>query len=334
MDTYVQLSKPYLTPNEIQGAVASNVELLENIRTYNTQKQDSFNLIKQLIIRLKLPVKILQNFSYLYQRFYLFNGNFKKYASSTINFQLSIACLFISLKLNDFIIKLNNIIAVAHQVKYPQHPLPSNAVEEIKKVVVNLERKILEFQSFDFRNYLIEDYLIKFSKACKFSPHHTYIQWSITNDTYYTRLILQYPAHYMACVSIYTSKLILNGLQIDTEDFNLKNLLPNTESSFLNIGANQLLEYYIDNIANGKSYLEAAFKELNIPYDMKKFIDTLINIKIEVNKSIKQTPNMIPNDMFFTPRDTEISKVGAMRFLYNEATYLNEVSHYAKSALN
>lgn len=329
--TYVQLSKPYFTLDEIDFMINNNKDLSHNIKNFKQKSRDVFQVLIKLIIKLKLPIKILQNSSYFYQKFYILNNNYKKY--SNLHFEVGLACLFISLKLNDFIKKINVVISEALSIK--EFYLTNNDVEDNKKIIISLERKILEFQSFDFRNFLIEDYLIKFLKYYNESTGNTssdllgYLSWSLLNDLYLTSLILQYPAHYNAIICIKASTLLLNELK---SDFNLnidfKKSFPMVmEIDSFNInGVNQLFGYLIDNL--GITFFKSSLKELNIIIDDKKLTDLLINIKIELNNQIKSTDkqtNRLDKDLFFQPRNTDIAKNGSLRFLYNKQTYLREI---------
>lgn len=337
--TYVQLSKPYFTSHEIDLITKKNTDLSENIRNFNSKTKETFQLLKTLIIRLKLPVRILQNSSYFYQKFYLLNNNYKKYAN--LHFEVGLSVLFISLKLNDYIKKLSLVLSEAYIIKGSH--LSTSELEENKKIIISLERKILEFQSFDFRNYLIEDFLIKFlkyyNKEGKINPKSSYLSWSILNDLYLTSLVLQYPAHYNALISIKCSTLIYNELvkQDDNNstkpiDWELGKLLSSktSDDSFLLLGCNQLLEYYIDTLA--VTFFKNALSELDINIDDKKLADILINIKIEVNNKIPTTSPIdkvsYDDDLFFQTRDTDIAKNGSLRFLYNKEKFSEEVNLY------
>lgn len=365
---YIQLSKPYLSLHEIEFMEKNNKDLNDNIRNFKSKTKETFQILIKLIMKLKLPIKIMQNLTYFYQKFYLLNDNYKKYSS--LHFEVGLTSLFISLKLNDFIKKINIVISEGFNLKGVH--LSNNEIEENKKILISLERKILEFQSFDFRNFLVEDFLIKFLKFLNndkildnndlMIKNFSYLSWTLSNDLYLTTLNLQYPAHYNAIISIKCAMLIFNEINKNQEEgkdiaesdisiegnakksvednnsknntkinYNLKSLLAGTESdSFILPGCNILLEYYIDNYS--VTFLKSYLQELDFKIDDKKLIDLLINLKIEINNNISnnsdKTTNIIKDDLFFKPRDTEIAKIGAIRFLYNKETYLNEVKLY------
>lgn len=362
--TYVQLSKPYFTSREIDVITRKNVDLSQNIRNFKSKTKETFQILTTLIIKLKLPIRVLQNSSYFYQKFYLLNNNYKKY--SNLHFEVGLAVLFISLKLNDYIKKVSVVISEAFTLK--GNHLSSADIEENKKIIISLERKILEFQSFDFRNFLVEDFLIKFLKffnaekqdngevnanlhngdtkqGNKLTSKKTfsYLSWCILNDLYLTSLVLQYPAHYNAMVSIKCASIIYNELIKDAENldlnrkpinWDLKKLIAGNKSDlFIIMGCNQLLEYYIDNI--GITFLKTCLAELDFKIEEKKLVDLLLNIKIDLNSKIPShlssdnTANS-DDDLFFHTRDTDIAKNGSIRFLYNKQKFTDEVSMYNK----
>lgn len=347
---YVQLSKPYITLQEIEFIEKNNVDLFQNIRDFKSKTRETFQLLINLVIKLKLPIRILQNSSYFYQKFYLLNNNYKKY--SNLHFEVGIAVLFISLKLNDFIKKVSIVISEAFALKGVH--LSNNDIEENKRIIISLERKILEFQSFDFRNFLIEDFLVKFLKY--FENNNTltihdkkmffYLSWTISNDLYLTSLVLQYPAHYNAIISIKCSILIFNEInnlnnndnKFKPLDLDFDKIIENIhDNSFILSGCNQLLEYFIDNM--NITFIKNSLQELNFKIDDKKLVDSLLNIKIEISNQLSSQNNNINNinnketmnlqhDLFFKSRDTEIAKNGSIRFLYNKKKFCDEIKLY------
>lgn len=345
-DTYVQLSKPYFTLDEISVIEKHNPDLLQNIRNCKLKFKETFQIIINLCVKLNIPIKILQNTSYFYQKFYLLNNNYKKY--SNLHFEIGIASLFMALKMNDYIKKINVVLTEAYQLK-GMH-LSSTDIDENKKIVVSLERKILEFQSFDFRNFLSEEFLIRYLKSFnndeqqkqkqkQWKKNFSYLSWSVLNDLYLTPLVLQFPAHYNAIASIKCLNLILNELweekliAIAEEEkvvFDDKELIHSRNNTAILSGCNQLLEYYIDNLST--TFLQKSLSELGYEIETKKLIDLLINIKIEVNNKINKDAKIdklsIESDLFFQPRNTEIAKNGSIRFVYNKERFIDEVKLY------
>lgn len=335
-ETYVQLSKPFFTLQEIEFIERNNIDLYQNLRDFKSKTKATFQTLISLAIKLNLPVKVLQNSSYYYQKFYLLNNNYKKYSS--LHFEVGLSVLFISLKLNDFIKKVNVVISEAFELKGMR--LSSSEIEENKKIIISLERKILEFQSFDFRNFLVEDFLIKYLKHFnKISPNKffSYLCWSVLNDLYLTSLVLQFPAHYNAIISIKACKVIYNtlieekaipGTELPVE-WDLRPLVAHLKDiSFILSGCDQILSYYIDNI--NSTFIKSSLDEMSIKIEGKKFVDILINAKIDINKNSQPAVvhEIVEDDVFYRVRDTDIAKSGAIRFLYNRQRFNNEVKMY------
>lgn len=342
-DTYVQLSKPFFTLDEISVIEKHNPDLLQNIRNCKLKFKETFQIIINLCVKLNIPIKILQNTSYFYQKFYLLNNNYKKY--SNLHFEIGIASLFMALKLNDYIKKINIVVAEAYQLKGIH--LSSSDIDENKKIIVSLERKILEFQSFDFRNFLSEEFLIKYLKSFNhnessqdhWKKRFSYLSWSVLNDLYLTPLVLQFPAHYNAIASIKCLDLIISELEKaklinitedGRENFDYSELINAKNNTAILSGCNQLLEYYIDNLST--TFLRRSLVELNYEIEDKKLVDILINIKIEINSKLKKDSSIdtssLESDLFFQPRNTEIAKNGSIRFMYNKERFSDEVKLY------
>lgn len=333
--SFIQLAKPLLAERELDLLLESNGELQRDLRAHRGRTNEAQSLLLALLRTLKLPVRVLQQTCYAYQRFYLFNGNYKKYSTSQID--VSLAALFTALKANDFIVKLTNVLQEANSIRKINVD-----IEDQKKVILSFERKIMEFQSFDFRSPIIEELLIRFLKfySTELDNQILYISWSVLNDLYFTKLVLMYPAHLNALVTIQCAILIHNELQGEDLKVDFKKLKFDVDQKELNNGCNIMMEHYIDSTTGSSTFLTDTLMELNYPIQNqspsqtptstpKKLQDSLINIKIILNNNLpKQMENIkeaLKDDEFFRPRDGELSKNGSIRFLYNRQKYTNEV---------
>lgn len=342
-DTYLQLSKPYFTLEEISVIEKLNDDLNQNIRNYRSKFKETFQILINLCVKLNIPIKILQNTSYFYQKFYFLNNNYKKYAN--LHFEIGISSLFMALKLNDYIKKINIVITEAFSIR-GMHLSPAE-LDENKKIIISLERKILEFQSFDFRNFLSEEFLIKYLKSFSDNAHSqneliktfSYLSWSVLNDLYLTSLVLQFPAHYNAIASIKCLDMIYSELikeQVIKVEGNKKrkfeyaDLINEKNNDAILSACNQLLEYYIDNFST--TFFKNSLTEMSYQIEDKKLVDLLINIKIDINSKLNKDTSIgkanLESDLFFQPRNTEIAKNGSIRFLYNKKRFIDEVSLY------
>lgn len=320
----IELSKPFLTSREFALLVRQNIGSGDHIRNYMIKKRESFQFLLKVIKRLELPLKVLQNCSYLYQRFYLLTENFARYIG--YSHEVALTALFISLKMNDCIKKVSLVLQEGNFIRGLH--LSGQELDEQKKAIMEIERSMMECESFDFRNYCIEDLLIKFTKLYKVPTKESYICWAVLNDLYFTELPLRLAAHYNAVVALRAALLIFNGVCKTKTNYNIDTrrvgLLPDDE--WVVDGINTLLEYYADN--KGSTFLYNALRELDIG-DPRELNKDILNVKIELTKKFEIQPlqQYIPKeDLFFARRDPSIAKTGCLRFLYNKAHYLNEVN--------
>ena len=321
----IQLSKPFLTSKEIAYLKKTNIGDSDKIRAYILKKKETFEFLIRLVKRLHFPVKILQNCSYLYQRFFLFSANFTR--DLKWHMEIGLTAFFISMKMNDFIKKLNFILQESNTAR-SLHLSPQE-LESQRRTIMGLEKTMMECESFDFRNYCMEDLLVKFTKFYKLSETESYISWSILNDLYLTELPLELPAHHNAIIAMRTALLILSSVtkqayrEVDLHRINMR---PDNDSLIL--GVHQMLEHYIDNYP--ATFLKDAMLEIQIDDEPKELIDKFLTIKIEFPKTFPpprgQHSSVTDQDLLFQQRNPELGKHGCIRFLYNKKKYLEEVS--------
>lgn len=328
MTTYLQLSKQFLTRTEIHHL---------NGHVQPKQLKETHQLLLSLVKSLKLPLRVLQTTLYLLQKTLLFiNPGLQ---------ELAITCLFISTKSNDFIIKLQNLLHASLALT-TQKPKKED-LEELKKRVLSLERKVMEIQGFDFRQYNVEELLVKFIKLYQskelLDDQQAYLAWCITNDLYFTRLILILPAHYCAIIALHLARLINNELGMTKYrlEYNLLQFRPDMLK--VKEGCNLLLEYYIDNLSSTfmfKSIKEQRGEDSNLATPKtpvtpatpstnqtsvptrdplaKEVQNALLNIKIEL--AVDSKIGKLSEDLYYKNREE-----GSIRFMYNRGKYEREV---------
>lgn len=329
-ENVIELSKPFMLPREIEHLKKCNIGNGDRIRQYMQLKEETFKFLIQLIKALHLPMRVLQNCSYFFQRFFLFTINFQKYAS--LHFEVGITALFISLKMNDFIKKLMYVLQEANSILGRR--LTQQQMDDQKRMVMHVEKIMMESGSFDFRNYSIEDMLVKFTKFYKVPEKECFICWSVLNDLYLTELPLQLPAHYNAVVAMRTALMIFKsigqGMQTHNYHIDLHLLNLRQENEGLVDGINTMLGFYIDNYPS--TFLCDALHTSEMPYDPKQLSDELLNIKIRFGEKFhnKRHPMSVVtgnDDLFFKPRDPALGELGCVRFLYKKMKYIDEVTH-------
>ncbi|QPC78318.1 hypothetical protein HYE68_009070 [Fusarium pseudograminearum] len=116
------------------------VQLIDNVREY-----------------LQLPVRTFDTASTYFHKFRL---NFR---DAEYDYQdAALASLFVACKVEDTIKKSKDILAAAHAVKNPDKPAaPDDKIFEQGKIIICLERLILETIGFDFRTRYPQKLLVK-----------------------------------------------------------------------------------------------------------------------------------------------------------------------------
>ncbi|CDK30034.1 unnamed protein product [Kuraishia capsulata CBS 1993] len=319
----VQFSKLYLTKDEVALCKRATIhdELL-----YTVKKKEIFQFIKELIKKLKSPLKILQSFGYYFQRFFLFN-DFKKNINSC--HEIAICALYIAMKNNDYIKRLKDVIAMGNQIR--NLPCTSEALDEQKKKIFSFEKKFLEVIAFDFRAFSVEDFLIKYSKTLGVHPDVTYLAWIISNDSYFTELVLTSAPYNISqgCLLLgFDLYEELNPGKLDQEISTWKEgLLKSRKISpnpfFVLSAKNDLLTYFIEQWDG--SFLSSMVEAENLN-------DHILNIKLKLahEPEMKGRKRAIAleessDDLFYKPRDYEVGKVGTIRFLYHKREFLEEM---------
>src|SRR5436189_6260072 len=92
------------------------------------------------------------------------------------------ACLFTACKIEDTLKKSCEILAVAHNMRYPSStPINSDSptLDEQHKRVISIERQILESISFDFRSRNHEKLLVKLARHHGLQQNVAETAWQI-----------------------------------------------------------------------------------------------------------------------------------------------------------
>ncbi|KAH3663537.1 hypothetical protein OGAPHI_004938 [Ogataea philodendri] len=325
----IQLSKPFLSKEEIEYMFRNSLADETQVRTYNDKKKEVFQFLCQLVKVLKFPTKILQSCFYYYQRFYMFN-DFGKYGN--LHYDVGLTALFVSLKQNDYIKKLSLVISEAYKLRNiaagPQEQ------DEYRKRLLAMEKKFMEFEAFDFRYFMIEELLIKYAKYFRIPKEVCFLSWSMLNDLYATELPLQWPSNFNSVVVLKSSLLVWNEINAERRVervINEREVSVNARKEETSNAVSELLDYYMHNYE--ASFMKQALDQLNIQLDSKHIINNVIlNIKIGLHQDERARPpkrqRNLDDDLFFKLRDYDVGKTSSIRFLYSKKMYLDEVSQY------
>lgn len=301
----------------------------DNNQAYTAKKFQIFKFLIELIKKLKFPLNILQQSSYYWQTFFLFN---KYHKNESYAYDIALASLFASCKRQDYVKKLRDIQAAGNEIL--SHKLNEAQAEKQRKKILNIETFMLQLTCFEFRLVTVEELLIKFGKLVSLDQEIMYVAWLLCNDSYLSEAVLKYPPHGVAASCLILANEIARYLEwpnvLSLEKIGRHDAF-GTEKSFCNQIVRDLMQYYMDYHRIGISYF------LNYLSDEKKiassaFIDCLIDIKLQCFKETpiepplkKQRNQDYKDDPFFKERDFSSLHSGNMRFTYDKAEFVKEL---------
>lgn len=224
--TIVQVSRPYMTHAEL-SYLHTNTIPNNKKTTYNQRKHQIFQFLFQVVKAMKLPLRVLSLAMNYYQRYYLYfsfedNGKENPDNDSLIEaendcFLVASTCLFLASKNEDCIKKLKDIQAAANRVRdldsESRNFLKGGSSSSIplaefqRKVIMNLEFKLLQIIKFDFTSGAgnvpsVDQLVVIFSKQLKLTYKFTLFAWLIAFDIMSTPLLLTIPPHCIALAII------------------------------------------------------------------------------------------------------------------------------------
>ncbi|KAG9253803.1 uncharacterized protein F5Z01DRAFT_743570 [Emericellopsis atlantica] len=146
---HIRSSNQY-TPDAIVRSLVSSREDIHRLQ--------GVSLLNSVRTHLQLPVRTFATSCIYFHRFRL------SFRDADYSYQdAAMASLFVACKVEDTIKKSREILAAAHNIKNPDKPLaPDDKVfEGPSKVIIGLERLILETIGFDFRTRYPQKLLVK-----------------------------------------------------------------------------------------------------------------------------------------------------------------------------
>lgn len=268
------------------------------------------NFLCSLTKSLKFPNRTLETAMIYYQKYYLFNT-----FSTSTNLDVAITSLFIASKNEDTIKKLRDIIVAANPLRNVSNA--NDVVEDTKKAILGMEKKMLETLSFDFRTYHVEELLIRIAKDLKLSFDLTYLAYLIAFDSFQTEISLKVPPHATALACIIIAAKFLDVTSI----FPLQSTNYHCDRNLVNEALFEILELYINNY----NYSNL----VNIyPSEQEKFIKIRINLKSE-NSLQSISEKSLKEDKFFNPKNYSISDNGSARYMLG-----NQYKRFSKEVEN
>ncbi|SJM82041.1 probable CTD kinase subunit beta [Zygosaccharomyces bailii] len=191
-DTQLLLSRPYLTKRQLQRLQKDNIA---DRRTYNQKTLAVIKFISEICVQLNFPRRTLETAIYFYQRYHVFN-RFETEQCYTV----ATSSLLLSCKQVETIKKVNEICSVSLRLR--NVPKASgDMIDNFKKGVFQIELRILEACSFDYRinNFVhIDEYVVKFGKLLSLDYRLCMLAWVIAYDVLKLETLLKVPQHAIA----------------------------------------------------------------------------------------------------------------------------------------
>ncbi|KAF2849769.1 cyclin-like protein [Plenodomus tracheiphilus IPT5] len=198
--SYIEIAKPYILQSRIQRCL-SEVHMSD-------AKEDAVRLqgvawIDQVRRALQLPIRTFNTAVIYYHKFRLLHGdNEYNWADAAA------AALFTACKIEDTLKKSKEILCAHWNLKVgPADGLSSDdpRFENHSKLIIGLERLMLESAGFDFRNRYPQKLMVKLARALKFDPNNqAKTAWNLSIDLYRTFAPLKQtsPTLAIACLEL------------------------------------------------------------------------------------------------------------------------------------
>ncbi|KAH7371139.1 cyclin-like protein [Pyrenochaeta sp. MPI-SDFR-AT-0127] len=198
--SYIEIAKPYILQSRIQKCL-SDVNMSD-------AKEDAVRLqgvawIDQVRRALQLPIRTFNTAVIYYHKFRLLH------ADNEYNWaDAAAAALFTACKIEDTLKKSREILCAHWNAKVgPGESLSSDdpRFESHSKLIIGLERLMLESAGFDFRNRYPQKLMVKLARALKFDTNNeAKTAWNLSIDLYRTFAPLKQttPTMAIACLEL------------------------------------------------------------------------------------------------------------------------------------
>ncbi|RMZ71921.1 cytochrome p450 61 [Pyrenophora seminiperda CCB06] len=198
--SYIEIAKPYILQSRMQRCL-SEINMTD-------AKEDSVRLqgvawIDQVRRALQLPIRTFNTAVIYYHKFRLLH------ADNEYNWaDAAAAALFTACKIEDTLKKSREILCAHWNLKVgPGESLSSDdpRFENHSKLIIGLERLMLESAGFDFRNRYPQKLMIKLARALRFdASNEAKTTWNLSIDSYRTFAPLKQstPTLAIACIEL------------------------------------------------------------------------------------------------------------------------------------
>ncbi|KZL79420.1 c-type cyclin [Colletotrichum incanum] len=271
---HIQVACQYTSEQRLRRMLRDNKSDPAREDNYRLQ---GVQLIDNVRTMLHVPIKTFDTACVYYHWFRL------SFRDAEYNYQdAAVAALFLACKVEDTIKKSKEILCAAYNIKNPDHTTTQDdkMFEQPSKIIIGLERLVLETVGFDFRCRYPQSALLKATK--KIMGTHskklftTAMDMSV--DLYKTFAPIKQTSYAMALGLLeLTARLLGEGVdKIDKINYaNFHTTRQNVVETVLD-----LLDLYTQ---HGKS------TKLGNRFDLNKFIE----VKIIINNEVDNTPNLV-----------------------------------------
>ncbi|KAJ0327214.1 hypothetical protein COL5a_006005 [Colletotrichum fioriniae] len=236
------------------------VQLIDNVRTM-----------------LRVPIKTFDTACVYFHWFRL------SFRDAEYNYSdAAMACLFLACKVEDTIKKSKEILCAAYNIKNPEHPTTQDdkMFEQPSKIIIGLERLVLETVGFDFRCRYPQSALLKATKKI-LGPQSknvfaTAMEMSV--DLYKTFAPVKQTTYALALGLLELSARLLGQGVDKVEKINYADFHTTRQNVVETVL--DLLDLYTQ---HGKS------TKLGVQFDLNKFIE----VKIVINSEVDNTPGLV-----------------------------------------
>ncbi|CAO2653567.1 Nn.00g029780.m01.CDS01 [Neocucurbitaria sp. VM-36] len=198
--SYIEIAKPYILQSRIQKCLSD--------LNMSDAKEDAVRLqgvawIDQVRRALQLPIRTFNTAVMYYHKFRLLHADHEyNWADAAA------AALFTACKIEDTLKKSREILCAHWNAKVgPGESLSSDdpRFDSHSKLIIGLERLMLESAGFDFRNRYSQKLMVKLARALKFDSHsEARTAWNLSVDLYRTFAPLKQttPTMAIACLEL------------------------------------------------------------------------------------------------------------------------------------
>ncbi|TID07034.1 CTD kinase subunit beta [Colletotrichum higginsianum] len=271
---HIQVACQYTSEQRLRRMLRDNKSDPAREDNYRLQ---GVQLIDNVRNMLRVPIKTFDTACVYYHWFRL------SFRDAEYNYQdAAVAALFLACKVEDTIKKSKEILCAAYNIKNPDHPTTQDdkMFEQPSKIIIGLERLVLETVGFDFRCRYPQSALFKVTKKIMGtnSKNLFSLAMDMSVDLYRTFAPIKQTSYAMALGLLELSaRLLGEGVdkieQINYADFHTTR--QNVVETVLD-----LLDLYTQ---HGKS------TKLGNRFDLNKFIE----VKIIINNEVDNTPHLV-----------------------------------------